>query len=137
MENKGTVIISRRHFLRSAAFLAGGLALSVGTAAKAAEKTAAALSDAGKTLLDYMKDRIASVYAREKTMPKRSSQDNPEIIQLYEDFLGSPMSGKAEQYLHRELSDRSAPLKKLRKKSIYPYKRLSAFSSCYPFERGT
>ena len=128
--------MTRRRFIRSAALIAGALALSLGSVSRAAEQTASLASAAGKSVLDYMKDRIASVYAREKRMPKRRSQDNPEIIRLYADFLGSPMSAKAERYLHRELTDRSAPLAKLRKKGIIPYSRAAKFPGSYPFESG-
>ena len=83
-----------------------------------------------------MKDRIAGVYAREKNLPGRSSRDNPEIIAIYNEFLGSPMSSRAERYLHRELTDRSALLKKPKKKGFYPYKRLGSFPPGYPFESG-
>ena len=129
-------MMSRRRFLRAAAFLAGGLALSMSEAGSAAEKTFAAAAEAGKTLFDYMKDRISGVYAREKKMPGRSSNDNPEIAAIYSGFLENPMSAKAERYLHRELTDRSLPLRKLRKKGLYPYKRLVSFPPGYPFESG-
>lgn len=125
---------TRRSFIRTAALVAGGLAFSLQFAGIAAEKTAAAVAEAGKTLLDYMKDRVAGIYVREKTMPRRASQDNPEIRRLYTDFLGGPMSPKAEKYLHRGMTDRSAPLRRLSKKGLYPYPRLKDFSSVYPFE---
>ena len=128
--------MTRRRFIRGAAFMAGVLALSLGGVSRAAEQTAALASAAGKSVLDYMKDRIACVYEREKKMPKRRSQDNPEIIRIYADFLGSPMSAKAEKFLHRELTDRSAQLAKLRKKGIYPYSRAAKFPASYPFESG-
>ena len=125
---------SRRTFIKSAAFAAGALALSVSFAGRAAEKATGAVAEAGKSLLDYMKDRINSIYARDKAMPKRASQDNPEIVKIYRDFLGEPMSEKAEHFLHREMTDKSAPLKKLAKKRLYPYPRLKNFENRYPFE---
>ena len=128
--------ISRRNFLRGAAFLAGGLAFSLSAAGTAAETALRAAAESGKTLFEYMKDRIAGVYAREKKLPGRNSWDNPEITGIYREFLGAPMSSKAERYLHRELTDRSAQLKKMKKKGLHPYKRLESFPQGYPFEAG-
>ena len=125
---------TRKAFIRSAAFLAAGLAFSLRFTGNAAEKTAEAVADAGKSILDYMKDRISSIYERERNMPRRSSQDNPEIKTIYENFLEYPMSEKAEKLLHRKLEDRSASIKKLSRKGFYPYKRLKSFANSYPFE---
>ena len=129
-------MMSRRGFLKTAAFLAGGLALSLSAAGTAAEKAMLTAADAGKTLLEYMKDRIAAVYTRDRQMPVRSSGDNPEIKAIYADFLGSPMGPYAERYLHRALTDRSFRLAKMKKKGLYPYKRLGSFPAGYPFETG-
>ena len=125
---------TRRRFIQTTAMLAGALAATLSFTGRAAEKTAGTLSEAGKSLLDYMKDRINSIYARDRNMPLRSSQDNPEIKKIYANFLEQPMSEKAEHFLHRELEDRSAPIKKLKKKGIYPYKRIKSFTNSYPFE---
>ncbi len=40
-------------------------------------------------------------------MPRRQSHNNPQIIRLYEDFLGEPNSHKAHDLLHTHYTDRS------------------------------
>ncbi len=44
--------------------------------------------------------RMASLYEIDKNMPLRKSHENPEIITLYKDFLGEPLSEKAHELLH-------------------------------------
>lgn len=43
-------------------------------------------------------------------MQLRLSHENPEIIKLYEEFYGEPLSELAEQMLHTVYFDRSADL---------------------------
>ncbi|MDR3237973.1 MAG: iron hydrogenase small subunit [Spirochaetia bacterium] len=64
--------------------------------------------------IDLNKARIAGIYGHDKIMKYRKSQDNPEIKQLYRDFLEKPNSHKAHQYLHTTYTDRSAGIKKLK-----------------------
>lgn len=54
--------------------------------------------------------RIESLYKRDRSMELRSSHENPEIRQVYNEFLGRPLSGLAEKLLHTMYSDRSADL---------------------------
>jgi len=46
------------------------------------------------------KKRIAALYKIDKDMPIRKSHENPDIITLYKDFLGEPLSEKAHELLH-------------------------------------
>ena len=63
---------------------------------------------------DIMKDkdevrkaRIASLYTRDEAMTLRRSHENPEIIHLYEEFYGKPLSELAEKLLHTSYEDKS------------------------------
>ncbi|MBN1915027.1 MAG: iron hydrogenase small subunit [Parachlamydiales bacterium] len=51
--------------------------------------------------------RSEAVYAIDKHLPYRKSQQNPEIIQLYKDFLGKPGGELAHKYLHTHYKKRS------------------------------
>lgn len=57
------------------------------------------------------KARTQCLYNEDKNKPKRKSHENQEIIKLYEDFLGTPMSEKAHHLLHTAYFDK--------KKKIY------------------
>lgn len=54
--------------------------------------------------------RIASLYQRDASLEVRSSHENPEIKQLYEEFYKEPMSELAEAMLHTIYQDRSGDL---------------------------
>ncbi|WP_307745521.1 [FeFe] hydrogenase, group A [uncultured Phascolarctobacterium sp.] len=54
--------------------------------------------------------RIEGLYKRDDSMQLRLSHENPEIIKLYEEFYGEPLSELAEQMLHTMYFDRSADL---------------------------
>lgn len=54
--------------------------------------------------------RIDSLYRRDQAMTLRKSHENPEIIKIYDEFLGKPLSGLAEKMLHTIYSDRSGDL---------------------------
>lgn len=51
---------------------------------------------------DYsiLKKRSAAIYAEDKDKALRKSHENPEIVKLYEEFLGKPYSEKAHELLH-------------------------------------
>ena len=49
---------------------------------------------------DVRAKRIAALYAADERAERRNSIDNPEIIDIYEKFLGQPLSERAEQLLH-------------------------------------
>lgn len=63
----------------------------------------------GKALLEK---RINGLYQRDASMEKarRSSHENPEIVELYKEFYGKPLSDLAEKMLHTMYTDRSALL---------------------------
>ena len=42
------------------------------------------------------------LYALDREMPLRFSHENPDIIRLYDDYLGKPLSEKAHHLLHTE-----------------------------------
>lgn len=53
--------------------------------------------------------RMAALYEIDKNMPLRKSHENPEIITLYKDFLGEPLSAKAHELLHTTYTKVSKP----------------------------
>ncbi|MDA3910183.1 MAG: NADH-dependent [FeFe] hydrogenase, group A6 [Bacteroidales bacterium] len=53
-----------------------------------------------------IKKRAAAIYEEDKGKAIRKSHMNPEIIKLYEDFLGEPMSEKAHHLLHTSYFDK-------------------------------
>lgn len=61
----------------------------------------------GETLI---KARIRSLYERDQQMKIRCSHQNEELIRLYGEFYGKPLSHLAEQMLHTFYVDRSADL---------------------------
>ena len=46
------------------------------------------------------KKRMAALYEIDKNLPVRKSHENPDIITLYTEFLGEPLSEKAHELLH-------------------------------------
>lgn len=117
---------TRRSFLKGAAFCAGGLFLSVHWTGRAFAGTL--------NLLQHMQARIAGVYREDKMFEHRASQDNPQIQQLYKEFLGKPLSEKSEQLLHTKWFNKSEAVTKLHKEGAYPGPRGGEFKDKkYPF----
>lgn len=56
--------------------------------------------------------RMEGLYNKDKEAKIKSSFQNPEIVQLYKNFYGKPLSELAEQMLHTKYIDRSKELKK-------------------------
>ena len=54
--------------------------------------------------------RIAGLYQRDASLKVRTSHENPEIKQLYQEFYGEPLSELAEEMLHTVYQDRSNDL---------------------------
>ena len=52
-------------------------------------------------------ERRDGLFAIDRNMPRRQSHNNPQVIKLYEDFLGEPNSHKAHELLHTHYTDRS------------------------------
>ncbi|SEH34979.1 NADH-dependent [FeFe] hydrogenase, group A6 [Selenomonas sp. KH1T6] len=46
------------------------------------------------------KKRMAALYEIDRNLPIRKSHENPDIITLYKEFLGEPLSEKAHELLH-------------------------------------
>jgi NADH-quinone oxidoreductase subunit G/NADP-reducing hydrogenase subunit HndD len=49
---------------------------------------------------EVVKRRQEALYEADRTMEKRKSHENPEILKLYEEFLGEPYGEKARDLLH-------------------------------------
>lgn len=50
--------------------------------------------------------RIAGLYQDDRDKKIRCSHENPEVIQVYQDFLGQPLRGKAHELLHTRYTAR-------------------------------
>lgn len=57
------------------------------------------------------KKRIASLYNKDEKMEKRLSYKNPDIIEIYKEFLNQPLGEMSEKLLHTEYNDKSYLLK--------------------------
>lgn len=49
---------------------------------------------------DILKARQKAIYDVDKSLPIRKSHENPAIVELYETYLGKPMSHRAHELLH-------------------------------------
>ncbi len=49
---------------------------------------------------EIRKKRAEAIYAEDSGMPVRKSHENPEIVKIYEDFLGEPLGEKSHHLLH-------------------------------------
>ncbi len=58
-----------------------------------------------------LKKRIEAIYREDAGKKIRKSHENPMIKELYENFLGAPMSEKAHQLLHTHYRDRRPKVK--------------------------
>jgi iron only hydrogenase large subunit-like protein len=58
------------------------------------------------TVDNIREKRIAGMYKDDETSTIRCSHQNPEIVQVYKDFLGEPMSEKSHHLLHTHYSPR-------------------------------
>ena len=59
---------------------------------------------------ELRKSRISALYKRDNLMQLRTSHENKEIIELYTQFYGKPLSELAEKMLHTTYYDKSADL---------------------------
>lgn len=55
---------------------------------------------------DIREKRIAGIYKDDMESEVRRSHENPEIIQIYKDYLGAPLSEKAHHLLHTTYQER-------------------------------
>lgn len=58
-------------------------------------------------LEETKKKRINSLYKKDASMKKRLSHQNPDIIEIYKEFLNEPLSEMSEKLLHTEYEDKS------------------------------
>ncbi len=56
---------------------------------------------------EIRKKRIAAIYEEDMNMPIRKSHENPEIIQIYEEFLKEPLSHVSHSLLHTTYKKRN------------------------------
>lgn len=49
---------------------------------------------------DIRQMRAQGIYSEDENLPLRKSHENPEVMQLYEEYLGQPNSHKAHELLH-------------------------------------
>jgi NADH-quinone oxidoreductase subunit G/[NiFe] hydrogenase diaphorase moiety small subunit/NADP-reducing hydrogenase subunit HndD len=49
---------------------------------------------------EIRRKRAEAIYAEDEGMPLRKSHLNPEVIKIYKDFLGKPLSEKSHHLLH-------------------------------------
>jgi ferredoxin hydrogenase gamma subunit len=60
----------------------------------------------------HARRRREAIYDIDKKKEVRQSHNNPQVRQLYEEFLGSPLSHQAEQLLHTKYIDRNRAVKR-------------------------
>jgi NADH-quinone oxidoreductase subunit G len=56
--------------------------------------------------IELLKKRAAALYEEDRSKPLRCSHENPDIIQLYKEFLGEPYGPKAHELLHTHYTKR-------------------------------
>ena len=66
-----------------------------------------------------MSDRLGGVYGADSKFPRRASQDNQQVRELYANYLGKPLGHKSEQLLHTKWFDKSAKMKELQAKASF------------------
>jgi NADP-reducing hydrogenase subunit HndD len=55
---------------------------------------------------EIRKKRMEAIYAEDGEMPLRKSHENPEVLQIYKDFLGNPLGEKSHRLLHTHYTAR-------------------------------
>jgi NADH-quinone oxidoreductase subunit G/[NiFe] hydrogenase diaphorase moiety small subunit/NADP-reducing hydrogenase subunit HndD len=50
--------------------------------------------------------RTEAIYAEDKSMPLRKSHENPEVLKIYQDYLGEPLGAKSHLLLHTKYTPR-------------------------------
>ncbi|PIE04541.1 MAG: hypothetical protein CSA76_03675 [Spirochaetales bacterium] len=55
---------------------------------------------------EVRRKRVAGIYTDDEKSTVRCSHQNPEIIQIYKDYLGEPLSHKSHALLHTEYQSR-------------------------------
>ena len=119
--------MTRRSLLKMC-ICAGTMALvGINTTANAAERI--------KRLNSYMMDRITGVYNADKKFAIRASQDNPQVQELYRNYLHEPGGHISHEYLHMHFADKSAPVIALQKANKLDNPGAREFEGpTYPYE---
>jgi iron-only hydrogenase group A len=52
--------------------------------------------------------RVKAIYSEDEGMPLRKSHENPEVVAIYKEFLGSPNSHKSHDLLHTHYVERES-----------------------------
>ena len=52
--------------------------------------------------------RVKAIYSEDEGMPLRKSHENPEVVAIYKEFLGSPNSHKSHDLLHTHYVERDS-----------------------------
>lgn len=99
--------ISRRSFIFSASFFSAFLLTGFGFIRKV-------FADS----VDLVRERNRGTYGRDAAMALRKSQDNPEVRQIYNEFLEHPNSHKSHELLHTTYTDRSSKIARLRQRGV-------------------
>jgi len=58
------------------------------------------------TNLEIREKRMAAIYAEDRSLPMRKSHENPEVQELYKEFLGTPNGHLAHELLHTHYTKR-------------------------------
>ena len=58
------------------------------------------------TTPEIRKKRAEAIYAEDEGMPIRKSHENPDVQQIYKDFLEHPLSHKSHWLLHTHYNKR-------------------------------
>ncbi|KAA8497773.1 NADP-reducing hydrogenase subunit HndC [Porphyridium purpureum] len=64
---------------------------------------------------ELLQKRFAAVYKGDADLPLRTSHENSEILQLYDDFLGKPLGHKSHELLHTHYTARNPKQAQLRR----------------------
>jgi len=59
-----------------------------------------------KSTMDVKAKRINAIYKIDEDLPLRKSHKNPDVMKLYEDFLGEPLGHKSHELLHTHYHSR-------------------------------
>jgi iron only hydrogenase large subunit-like protein len=58
------------------------------------------------TNMDIRKKRAEAIYAADSSLPLRKSHENPEVVQLYNEFLHEPLGHESHHLLHTHYTPR-------------------------------
>ena len=59
-----------------------------------------------RSTIDVKGKRIAAIYKIDEDLPLRKSHKNPDVVKLYEDYLGEPLGHKSHELLHTHYHSR-------------------------------